>query len=466
MASQRDYTKDIIEEYNIRLRSWGNSNTWGLTEFKMLEDLIYESSKMRINANTLKRFFQQKTSNPQLATNNALCIFLGYSGYAEFVMKKTQEVAENNPSVETEPSQEIQEETKPNTTTQPPIVSDNNSNQKQRRSTSIRKYSQRSIIPVVVGIIILLVIGFWDKIQEKYENHLISSVVFESVLTKGASPFTMKVVYDIPEQLIDSMSVVCVEANGDITVRKLTNNRHETYATFIYPGRGHCYLKYKDKIIRTIEVESRTTGWSAYLMEERTNSYLYFPNDSLDTQKGHLTLPLNKIPREIVDHEKVGDNRLFVSYTYYTDSIVDGDNLIFEARLRNSKEEDSGIQCYDVMMYIFSNTGFHGLALNSDGCQSYRKFVSSENEEKGDQHDLSYIKFDPDSWHIMRIEVIDKKTTFYLDGKEIRSMNYNTSLGTANELTLRFKGCGAVDYVKVMNLDKKVVYEKQFGEKK
>jgi len=35
-------------------------------------------------------------------------------------------------------------------------------------------------------------------------------------------------------------------------------------------------------------------------------------------------------------------------------------------------------------------------------------------------------------------------------------------LGYANELTLRFKGCGAVDYVKVSNLDGKVVYEENF----
>lgn len=39
-TSKKDYTKNIIEEYNIRLQSWGNSDSWGLTEFKMLEDLI------------------------------------------------------------------------------------------------------------------------------------------------------------------------------------------------------------------------------------------------------------------------------------------------------------------------------------------------------------------------------------------------------------------------------------------
>ena len=98
-TSKKDYTKNIIEEYNIRLQSWGNSDSWGLTEFKMLEDLIYEASNMRINANTLKRFFQQKTSNPQVATYNALCMFLGYASYAEFIIKKTQAPTNDNSSI-------------------------------------------------------------------------------------------------------------------------------------------------------------------------------------------------------------------------------------------------------------------------------------------------------------------------------------------------------------------------------
>ena len=94
MVSDADYAKLIIEEYNQRLKSWGDSDTWGLNQFKMLEDLIAEVTHVRINANTLKRFFQQRTSNPQLATKNALCVFLGYSGYSEFVIKHTISIAQ------------------------------------------------------------------------------------------------------------------------------------------------------------------------------------------------------------------------------------------------------------------------------------------------------------------------------------------------------------------------------------
>lgn len=67
--------------------------------------MIFETTKIDVNANTLKRFFQQKTGNPQLATKDALCRFLGYSGYTDFVMKKTKK----EESVQTD---DVVEETK------------------------------------------------------------------------------------------------------------------------------------------------------------------------------------------------------------------------------------------------------------------------------------------------------------------------------------------------------------------
>ena len=59
------YIKEIIKEYNILLESWGSSESWDLNQFKTLENMIFETTKIDVNANTLKRFFQQKTGNPQ-----------------------------------------------------------------------------------------------------------------------------------------------------------------------------------------------------------------------------------------------------------------------------------------------------------------------------------------------------------------------------------------------------------------
>lgn len=453
--------KDIIEEYNNRLQSWGNSDSWGLTEFRMLEDLIYESSKIRINANTLKRFFQQRTSNPQIATYNALCVFLGYSSYADFVLKKTQQEQDQEKGQNQDNDLEsIEVGSADSKSVDAEIPSPSQERGSHGRFPILHKkktaYSGIAIIVVVlVAGILFAVANYWDAIKEKRENYLFSKVVFEATETKGLSPYTLKVKYDIPSELMDSVYLMSIEANGDATTRKIENNAGELFATFIYSGKSFCQLRYKDRIIKTIEVESRTKGWSAYLREDRSGFYQALPFASVQTENGYINLPADKIP------PNADTDKLFVSYTYYTDSIIDGDNIIFEAKVRNSKDLDHGIHCYDIMMYIFSNTAFHGFALN-EGCYSYLKFISSEKSISGSQHNLSNINFDPAAWHIMRIEVIDKKTTFYLDGKVVLKMDYNVSLGTVNELTLRFKGCGAVDYVKVLdpkNKNKEVLFD-------
>ena len=61
------------------------------------------------------------------------------------------------------------------------------------------------------------------------------------------------------------------------------------------------------------------------------------------------------------------------------------------------------------MMYISSDTGVHGFAMN-ENCYAYIKFVSGENEIKGDQYSLQQFDFNPSQWHVMKIKVIDKKT--------------------------------------------------------
>ena len=68
------------------------------------------------------------------------------------------------------------------------------------------------------------------------------------------------------------MYIMCIEANGDRSKRKLSKDKQEIYASFIYPGKGLCQLIYKGKVINSVEVESRTPGWSVYLKEETTIS--------------------------------------------------------------------------------------------------------------------------------------------------------------------------------------------------
>lgn len=455
----RRYTREITSEYATRFISWGPPETWDLDQFKTLENMILESTNVMVNANTLKRFFQQRTGNPQLATRDALCRFLGYAGYTDFVRKKTRiEDAAN--AAATQRLDEDAPETEPALSTPPPVHTPPAPTPapvaaapaKTQRSGRTYIYLLSAALLIVCGYLLYIL-----KIKELYTDYLLSKIEFSVSDPKGANPLTVTFSYSIPSPLLKDMKLVYEEANGDTAEKLLTHNEGKVNATYIYEGDGFCYLRYKDRTIKTIKVENRRLGWSIHTRNERKGIFRTVPIGQAFHKEGYLSLPLDSVVPE------ARPGHLFVSYIYYKEKLVDGDNFMFEARVRNAPQ-DFAIPRSDVMMYMLSDTGMHGFALNEAG-YAYIKFISGEKSIKGDEYNLSKFNFDASQWHVMGIRVENKHSSFYLDGEKIFQIAYTKPIGTANELILRFKGCGAVDYVKVNKLDGQVIYEQNFDTK-
>jgi len=436
----RRYIKEIISEYTTRFISWGPPDSWDLDQFKTLENMIYESTEVTVNANTLKRFFQQRTGNPQLATRDALCSFLGYAGYTDFVLKKTRLSETANTSAD---AIEAGEEPKQEATL--PVVPP------APQASRVYIWLLSALLLIVSGYLLYTL-----KIKEMYTDYLLSQIEFSVSNPKGANPLTVTFSYNIPSPLLKDIKLVYEEANGDTAEKRLTRNVGKVNATYIYEGDGLCRLEYKGRILKTITIEDRKQGWSVFTRNERKGIFRTLPVSQAYNKEGYLSLPIDSVVAE------ARPGHLFVSYVYYKEKLVDGDNFMFEARVRNSPK-DFAIPVSDVMMYLSSSTGTHGFALNEAG-YAYIKFISGEKTIKGDEFNLTNFNFDASQWHVMGIRVENKKSAFYLDGQEIYNIEYTKSVGMANELILRFKGCGAVDYVKVNKLNGQVVYEQSFDQ--
>ncbi|MBV8254098.1 MAG: hypothetical protein JO154_15955 [Chitinophaga sp.] len=436
----RRYIKEIISEYTTRFAAWGPPESWDLDQFKTLENMILDATDITVNANTLKRFFQQRTGNPQLATRDALCRFLGYTGYTDFVIKKTRIVEATHPTAETA---EDDLEDVPKEIPSAPAPA------KAQKSNRIYIYLLTALLLIVCSYLLYIL-----KIKELYTDYLLSKIEFSVSNPKGANPLTVSFSYSIPSSLLKDIKLVYEEANGDTSEKHLTRNIGKVNATYIYEGDGFCHLQYNGRTIKSITIENRKLGWSIYTRNERKGIFRTLPISQGFHQEGYVSLPLDSVVPE------ARPGHLFVSYVYYKEKLVDGDNFRLEARVRNSAK-DFAIPRSDVMMYILSDTGMHGFALNEAG-YAYIKFISGEKSIKGDEYNMSKFHFDASSWHVMAIKVENKKSTFYLDGQKIYNIDYTKPIGPANELILRFKGCGAVDYVKLNKLDGQVVYEENF----
>ena len=93
----------------------------------------------------------------------------------------------------------------------------------------------------------------------------------------------------------------------------------------IYVGKSLCYLKYGNRTLKTIRIETRTSGWSSYVREERQDFFCTRSFNDVYTGKGYISMPIQDIPKNILT------DKLFVSYTYYKEGLVDGDNFMVEA---------------------------------------------------------------------------------------------------------------------------------------
>lgn len=438
----RRYIKEIINEYTTRFVTWGPPDSWDLDQFKTLENMILEATDVTVNANTLKRFFQQRTGNPQLATRDALCSFLCYASYTDFVIKKTRTI-EAPPVVAEATRETIQPEPEKlsNLSIAPAT--------KAAHSNRLYIYLLSALLVIVCGYLLYIL-----KIKEMYTNYLLSKIEFTVSNPKGANPLTVTFSYNIPQALLKDIRLVYEEANGDTSEKHLTRNVGKVNATYIYEGDGVCKLEYAGHTIKTITIENRKQGWSVYTRNERKGIFRTLPISEAYHKEGYVSLPLDSVIPE------ARPGHLFVSYVYYKEKLVDGDNFMYEARVRNSSK-DFAIPRSDVMMYILSSTGMHGFSLNEAG-YAYIKFISSEKTIKGDDFNLSNFNFNASDWHVMGIRVENKKSSFYLDGQKIYNIDYTASIGMANELILRFKGCGAVDFVKISKLDGQPIYEQHF----
>jgi hypothetical protein len=458
----QNYVKKIIEEYNILLKTWGHSDDWNQSQLKTLEDMLYEATRIQVNANTLKRFFQQRTGNPQLATKEALCKFLGYTGYTDFVMKMTETGKKSE-------SERVLPDTVPETNGKKEPEEEAEKLSRQGKTNSLTGSSAEKggklkkgslsrymfIITFFAGIIFLYLL-YSFILKDWYTEYQLSKIEFYASKVKGKVPLTITFHYDIPATLFDDITIAYEEANGDISEKTLNKETHLVNATYIYEGEAYCYLMYKGRKIRTIHLVALRLGWSVYVREERQHFFQTLPISDACTNGDYISLPYEKVP------SNAKANHLFVSYVFYRENLIDGDNFLFEARMRNS-ESEYAIPCADIIMYIGSDTHRHGFAMNEDG-YAYIRFISGEKSITGEEHNLSHFNFKSSEWHIMSIKVVNKSTTFCVDGKEVLNMSYQESCGMANELILRFKGCGAVDYVKVSKLDGEVVYQEDFDD--
>ena len=98
------------------------------------------------------------------------------------------------------------------------------------------------------------------------------------------------------------------------------------------------------------------------------------------------------------------------------------------------------------------------------GCERDIAVKMGEAYQDGIQNDLSAFGRNLYRWQRLQIQVTGKDATIYLDERPVYKTAFKNDFGKIVGLVYNFTGTGAVDYVKLMNGENKLVYEDNFDQ--
>jgi len=419
----------IVEAYQKKYNLDNDVEKITSLQLKIIEDDIMRKAKVPISESTLRRIFQQKTENPQLATLNALCICLGYNSYTDFISEIQQNDTELSTSKEEKPT----------------------NNHLTKRSSALIFFSKKKLlyfIGIVISLIILAII-----LRPLFEKYQLSRVVFESDSYSGTPPTTFHIHYYIPWGLNgDDFTIEYIDADGKIVgPNKIDVKLNSINKSFFQIKENRIVLKYKNEKIKELKFFIRNPGWTIFnpeaghisqTEEYRKNGIFHLVPDSA-----------------LLKH--LADKHAFIEYEYYDkNTLGDGDGFTLIARLRNS-DMDSGTPYYDINADVTCERGNHGIIFNN-GASSYMRILSSDKEITGETYDFSHLSYTPENWQLVKINVKNKITEFFVNDNLIYSTQYQNPVGKISSLMFRFKGVGSIDYVRLYDDKGSLIFEDDF----
>jgi len=406
--------KKLIEE-KFHLPS---GESWKQRDFEYLSDLIVEKAGVRISISTLKRIWKESSGYmPQLYTLNALAITAGYSNWTQ--LKQTNQ----SEKLHTQKS--------------------------QSKGVVIReKYIYGSL--VLAGLLCVFALIY----LENHHSYVKQKVAFKArkIVSSGV-PNTVVFEYDISKARFDS---AFIQHTWDKRLRaKITRENH--FQTFIYyvPGFHKAKLMLNDKVVKEENVMITTSGWEGMVSLGTSGAQpIYIPKQDIFNKDG-LHITREKLIR---NHIPVDEKPYWVSfYNVAGQKGAFGENFTLKTRIKNNITE-GGLVCQYVNISLICENGLISIPFCYPGCSANIVLHASEVFMHGRKSDLSVFGIDLSQWRNIEISAIRKQLHVFVDGKEVFKIPFKSKLGQITGFHYQFHGAGAVNFVKLFNANRKLIF--------
>ncbi len=418
---ERIYIEIIIQKISDELQL-NSPEQWQQRDFENLSLKIEEKTGICLSVSTLKRITKNQFQKiPQKNTLNALAQFAGYKDWYDF---KTRQ------PIETE-TQEKKKVLKPKL-----------------------KFPKKVIYIPVAAIVLFLAVLLMLNSQpaQSYSEAKFSS---RKNISEGL-PNTVIFDYDISMYDFDS---AFIQQSWDIR-RRAEIRKNEKYSTsvYYYPGYHRAKLLINNQLVKEIPVYITTAGWLQLIQNPANDVIPIYVKESC-IANGQIYISPETIKKYNID---LSNNNHSTCFYYVNENFNgDSDNFTFETRLKNNLDEGAAV-CQGCEISIFGEFGRHFIQLCNPGCigRLYLKFGSDY--VSGQNNDLSAFGTNLNVWNDVKMEFKNKVVTIFLNGEEIYKTSYQTSNGKIKGVYYSFGGSGAIDFTRLYDGEKKLVYSEDF----
>jgi hypothetical protein len=378
-------------------------------DLEYLCERIEESSGILISLSTIKRILNgQYNRLPQVATLNALSVYLGYVDWPAF---------------------------------------------KAAKGTAAKKHPlpwRRSLIGASIILLLLIALLSWNYLSRSSAAAGTASFTVRRT-TPNAIPNTVVFAYDIDHLRGDSFFIQqSWDRNRRVRVYK---NNHTLTDIYYEPGYHTAKLFANDRIVKTIDVSIPTDNWFFYSKESLVRGLPAYIHTDTPIRNGVLSLDRQALLASKIDP----NNPQVYLYTFFPSKIeADADNFRLTARIKMTDMRNTA--CPWIMPEIYCQKGFMYCALTMPGCTGGISAQFGDRAIDGKKNDLSPLACDVHQWHRLDIVNRQRQVTIAIDGKAVMTKTYSVSAGLITGLGFHSNGLCQADSIRLAGLEGKVVY--------
>jgi len=410
-----EYIEDLLRKIENEL-GWGDSSQWSSYDFDKLATLIFDSTKIAISSNTLKRVWGRVKydSNPSDMTLNTLARFIGYTDYREFISKG---VTREKPTP--------QESTKRPWFKWPPF---------QARPSVI--FASGAVF-MLVAIIALS----YNSVEKRYNPD--DFYFMSRKVTKG---LPNSVVFEYRASNAPASAQVEIQQSWDKR-KRMTVSREDSLATSIYfdPGYFSSKLVVDGQVVKEHGILIPSDGWKTKV--ESGENTLYFADSSITTF-GKVAIDNQLLTDGGIDYNTAP---LAINYRYVDDfKDLRANDLFIETEIRNTLNNSYNM-CQHTSITLLLEGEAIRIPLSKIGCISELELWHLDETISGKNNDLSRLGVDFNATVKVAIASKNDWLTVTIDGINALELPMKGRINKFHGLIYRFEGTGEISSLRVKN---------------